>query len=355
MSTIMLPIIALYSSLYLLLLSIGLFLFISLRRAFIQSQEIRENVIYERMEAELLEVLTAPDPREEAARFARKFRIHPRVLKRLLVAYREAIVGSVLEPLRTIFDRTIRRKCLRGLKSRWLSVRLQNVRLFVGFSRPEEASDLMALLHDKPVVRLAVLVALTGIPSDEMLAHIFESFESDPKPNLYAYSNIFFSLGQRIMPFLNESLRRPLSVEKTGLLIEMTGRLLLRPLFREISAFADHPDKELRIRTARALGKLSVPASLETLARLAADEAWEVRAQALRGLGFLKDRKTLSILAEGLFSRHWHIRYNAGYGLAAFGLAGILRLQEISRQKRDRFAADMATMVLDTIVLTGGP
>jgi hypothetical protein len=350
----MLPIVVVYSSIYLLLLSIALLLFITFRRMFIQSRDKREAQVYDRLEAELLEVLTATDPREEALRFARRHKAHPRVLKRLLVAYREAVMGSVLEPLRTIFDRTIRRKCLRGLKSRWLFVRLQNVRLFVGFSRREEAPDLVALLHDKPVVRLAVLVALTGIPSDEMLAHIFESFESDSRPNLYAYSNIFFSLGQRINPHLRRSLRRPLSVEKTALLIEMAGRLLLRPLFREISEFADHPDKELRIRTARALGKLSVPASRETMVRLAADEAWEVRAQALRGLGFLKDRKTLPLLAGGLFSPHWHIRYNAGYGLAAFGLAGILRLQEISRQKKDRFAADMASMVLDTLVLTGG-
>ncbi len=350
----MLPIIVVYSSVYLLLLSVSLLLFISLRRLFIEAREDRDASMYERMESDLLEVLTAPDPRDAAERFARRHRSHSRVLKRLLVAYREAVVGSVLEPLWAIFDRTIRRKCLRGLKSPWLPIRLQNVRLFVGFSRHEEAADLIALLHDKPVVRLAVLVALTGIPSDEMLAHIFESFESDPKPNLYAYSNVFFSLGQRVRPHLQRSLRRPLPVEKMGLLIEMTGRLLLRPLFREISGFADHPDKELRIRTARALGKLSVPASRETLVRLAADEAWEVRAQALRGLGYLKDRKTLSIIAEGLFSPHWHVRFNAGYGLAAFGLAGILRLQEISRQKKDRFAADMASMVLDTLVLTGG-
>jgi len=350
----MLPIIVVYSSLYLLFLSLALFLFICFRRLFIQSRERRETRIYERMEADLLEVLTAADPRGEARLFARKYRSHPRVLKRILVAYREAIVGSALEPLRSIFDRTIRRKCLRDLRSRWLFVRLQNVRLFVGFSRPDEATHLIELLHDKPVVRLTVLGALTGIPTDEMLAHIFEAFESDPKPNLFAYSNILFSLGQRIKPFLRESLRKPLPMEKTGLLIEIAGRLLLRSLFREISAFADHSGKELRIRTARALGKLSVPASRDTLIHLAEDEAWEVKAQALRSLGFLKDRKTLPVLAESLFSPHWHVRYNAGYGLAAFGLAGILRLQEISRQKKDKFAADMAAMVLDSIVLTGG-
>ena len=87
---------------------------------------------------------------------------------------------------------------------------------------------------------------------------------------------------------------------------------------------------------------------------LAADASWEVQAQALRSLGHLQDWQTIPILVKGLFSPHWHVRYNAGYGLAAFGLVGILQLQEISRQKEDRFAADMAAMVLDTVVLTGG-
>jgi len=102
------------------------------------------------------------------------------------------------------------------------------------------------------------------------------------------------------------------------------------------------------------LGRLLVPASRRTLSALAADPAWEVQAQAIRSLGSLQDWRTLPILVKGLFSPHWHVRYNAGYALAAFGLIGILQLQEVSRQKEDRFAADMAAMVLDTVVLTGG-
>jgi hypothetical protein len=35
-------------------------------------------------------------------------------------------------------------------------------------------------------------------------------------------------------------------------------------------------------------------------------------------------------------------------------LVGILQLQEVSRQKEDRYAADMAAMVLDTVILAGG-
>lgn len=350
----MLSIAVLYSFIYLLLLSFSLFLFILGRRLLIEARERKDRRVYADMEQDLLEVLTAPDPRGAAAAFAGRHASRPRLLKELLVAYREALIGRSLEPLRVIFEDTIRGRCLRELRSPWLATRLQNIRLFVDFSRPEEAVHLVKLLHDKPVVRLAALNALGGIATRDTLAHIFDLFEKDPEPHLYAYSNIFFSLGPRIEPFIRTSLDRTLAPEKTGLLIEMAGRLLLRGLYPVIVFYARHPDKELRIRAARTLGRLLVPESVRALMDLAADPSWEVQAQALRSLGALQDWRTVPVLVKGLFSPQWHVRYNAGFGLAAFGLPGIVQLREISRQKEDRFAADMAAMVLDTVVLSGG-
>ncbi|HPW18605.1 MAG TPA: HEAT repeat domain-containing protein [Candidatus Aminicenantes bacterium] len=350
----MLQTIVLFSFAYLLLLSGSLFLFILARRLLVDARERRDLRLYGEMEGELLEVLTAPDPNRAALAFARRHKPRPRVLKQLLVAYREALAGRALEPLRTIFERTIRGRCLRELRSPWLTTRLQNVRLFVDFSRPEEAAHLVNLLHDKPVVRLAALNALSGIASHDTLSVIFDLFERDPAPNFYAYSNVFNSLGQRIEPFLRMSLRRPLPPGKHALLVEMAGRLLLRGLYADIVRFALSPDKELRIRAARTLGRLAVPASRRTLLALAADPAWEVQAQAVRSLGHLRDWRAIPVLVKALFSPNWHVRYNAGHGLAAYGLVGVLQLQEVSRQKEDRFAADMAAMVLDSVVLTGG-
>jgi hypothetical protein len=350
----MLSIIVVYSFAYLFLMSASLFLFIFTRRLIIQVRERKDRSTYDDMEKDLLEVLTAPDPGTAALAFAREHQLRTRVLKRLLLAYREALTGRALEPLRVVFERTIRARCLRELRSPWLSTRLQNVRLFVDFSRPEEAVHLVKLLHDKPVVRLAALNALTGIASRDTLSVIFTLFENDPEPNFYAYSNILNSLGQRIEPFLRASLRKPLPADKLALLVEMAGRLILRGLYRDVVRFARHENKELRIRTARALGRLLVPASAKILGSLAADPEWEVQAQAIRSLGALQDWKTLPILGKAIFSPSWHVRYNAGFGLASFGLVGVLELQEISRQKEDRYAADMAAMVLDTVILSEG-
>ncbi len=59
--------IVLYSFAYLLLLSGLLFLFILARRLLVESRERKDLRLYEEMERELLEVLTAPSPSRAAA------------------------------------------------------------------------------------------------------------------------------------------------------------------------------------------------------------------------------------------------------------------------------------------------
>ncbi|MEA2004928.1 MAG: hypothetical protein U9O50_01455 [Acidobacteriota bacterium] len=41
-----------------------------------------------------------------------------------------------------------------------------------------------------------------------------------------------------------------------------------------------------------------------------------------------------------------------GYGLANMGPQGIRRLKQVSKQKKDRYASEMATMVLNDIIYT---
>jgi HEAT repeat protein len=165
-----------------------------------------------------------------------------------------------------------------------------------------------------------------------------------------SYFNVMFGIGNRIELLVKLYLKKPLPPEKLALLIELVGAIPLRSLYEDITVFADHPDKEVRIRVARALGKLLIPDSVNILVALASDEAWEVKAQALTSLGKLGNRATLDILAKSLFSPYWYVRYNAGYGLANMGEEGINRLKDIAVQKQDRYASDMSHMVLGDLI-----
>ena len=113
-----------------------------------------------------------------------------------------------------------------------------------------------------------------------------------------------------------------------------------------------HPEKEIRIAATRALGKLLMPEARKDLERLTEDEAWEVQAQAYKSLGKLSLSDSSEVLERGLYSLNWHVRYNAGYSLAILGISGIKRLKAIAKEQKDRFASDMANMVLDSMLYT---
>jgi HEAT repeat protein len=163
-----------------------------------------------------------------------------------------------------------------------------------------------------------------------------------------------YGLGDRIEAQVRKHLKMPLSEEKLDLLIELIGSIPLRSLYQDILLFADHPEKEIRIKVARALGHMRIPSSLDILLKLADDEAWEVSAQAMKSLGKLGDDQAKEVLSKGMFSPFWHVRFNAGHGLAKLGETGFKHLQMVKRQKKDRYASEMANMVLDETIYSGG-
>ena len=55
----------------------------------------------------------------------------------------------------------------------------------------------------------------------------------------------------------------------------------------------------------------------------------------------------LETLRKAMFSPHWHCRRNAGFALANLGDAGLKHLKEIAAQRADKYAADMARMILE--------
>ncbi|MBP1769044.1 MAG: lyase domain protein repeat-containing protein [Candidatus Aminicenantes bacterium] len=342
-------ILSLGSLVFLFSFALSLFIFIVLRRIVIDRLSARFKQSYQEIEKDILEAISRLSP-EFSREVAERYKNHPAVLAKILLDYGNAITGEGREQLRIIFDRAVKARCLKSLASRRTARRLKNARLFIIFCGPEEGPVLIRLLKDKPIIKLCVLSALSNTPSPETLDYVFQAFGQDTGPAVRSYFNIMFSLGKRIEPLVKAHLQKPLSSEKLGLLVELVGVIPLHSLSREILSLAGHPDKEIRIRVARALGKLHLPEALEVLIAMSSDEAWEVAAQAAKGLGKLGNPATTEVLVRSLFSPHWHVRYNAGYGLARMGEAGRRRLKEVASQNEDRYARDMSVMVLHELI-----
>ena len=342
-------ILVLYSLIFLLLFSASLFVFIISRRILLDRKQARSKRLYLRIEKDILESISLLNP-EFTLRVAQKYKPQANVLTKVLLDYGNTITGEVRDQLRIIFNHVMKDRCLKGLSSIRTIRRLQSARLFINFFDPRQSVFLLRLLDDKPIVKLTVINALSRLPSAETFSYVFKAFEEDSGYTVRSYFNIMFSLGNRIEPLIKSYLRKPLSPEKLGLLIELVGAIPLLSLYEDIVEFASHPDKEIRIKVARSLGKLLIPKSVQTLIVLSSDEAWEVKAQAVKSLGKLRNQDTLDILGKSLFSPYWHVRYNAGYGLAEMGEAGLRRLKEVAAQDKDRYARDMSVMVLNDLI-----
>jgi hypothetical protein len=334
------------SLVFVLLLSILLLTFIIFRRLIVQHQEARYLIRYLRIEQDVLRAISAGED-QAAADVAEKYGTQRKILTQVLIDFLEMIGGRGQEILKVIFDRALRDRCLKDLHSPFLARRLQATRLAGLLTSPPEKAILVDLLRDKPIIRLAAVNALVQFPERESLALVFQAFEEESCPNIHTYANIIFGAGNKVEPFVKQDLKKDLPVEKLNLLLELTAAIPLPALYPEVVGFASHPDKEVRIRVAKALGKFLIPESYDILEGMSGDKAWEVQAQALKALGNLKNPAALVILTRGLFSPAWHVRYNAREGLLNLGSFGIQRLEEISRQKTDRFASDMATMGLE--------
>ena len=105
-------------------------------------------------------------------------------------------------------------------------------------------------------------------------------------------------------------------------------------------------DAGVRIAATNLLGAIGDAPSAQRLTELLKDADSRVRAAAARGLGRMQHWQAASQLAEGLRDGAWHVRRDAGLALRSIGAPGALFLRR-ALNSDDRFAADMAQLVLD--------
>jgi HEAT repeat protein len=126
------------------------------------------------------------------------------------------------------------------------------------------------------------------------------------------------------------------------------------PTFR--TAAIRHSSSELapvRVAATNLLGAIGDAPAAERLTALLKDSDSRVRAAAARGLGRMQYWQSGSQLAESLRDSTWRVRREAGLALRAIGAPGALLLRRALKGD-DRFASDMAQLVLDLPVAATG-
>jgi HEAT repeat protein len=107
-----------------------------------------------------------------------------------------------------------------------------------------------------------------------------------------------------------------------------------------------HPEPELRVNAARALGLVGGPQVLAALSERTLDPVWQVRSAAAQALGRIGDAQAIPMLAGRLIDVAWWVRFNAAEALFRLGYSGRERLLETLAVHEDRFARDISLQVL---------
>jgi HEAT repeat protein len=112
---------------------------------------------------------------------------------------------------------------------------------------------------------------------------------------------------------------------------------------------------EVRIRAARALGRIGAPGSVDTLAEvMRPEEPAPLRAVAARALGNIGGVRPISLLRDAVDSEEHIVRQNAAHALAAIGEPAHDLLELLGRGRPNRrtiyarealSASDLATKI----------
>ena len=229
-------------------------------------------------------------------------------------------------------------------RSRWWWRRLDAARFLSTVATTADGPAISALLDDEhPAVRLAAVTAVAHLPSPVLLRAALAPVPTLTAAGVAYHAGVLRPARAALVPILLERLQ--LAEPGLARFAEFSARLGDPALRAPLTALASHPDFEVRIQIARALGAYPHVESSVALSALATDPVWQVRAQALRSLGRLGDASALGLLRAGLADPEWWVRLHSGLALTRLGPAGLDALSA-TEQSGPGPALDMARLIL---------
>lgn len=232
----------------------------------------------------------------------------------------------------------------RYARSRWWWRRLDAARFLSTVATLEDVPALRALLADRhPAVHLAAVSAVARLPEPELVRAALASIPILTATGVAYHAGMLRQARAVLTPLLMDRLH--LGEPALARYAEFAARVADPALRAPLTALASHPDFEVRIQVARALGGYPHLDSAVALTGLAADPAWQVRAQALRSFGRLGDAGALPVLRAGLADPEWWVRLHAALAASRLGPAG-LDVLLATEQSEPGLARDMARLIL---------
>ncbi|MDT0165587.1 HEAT repeat domain-containing protein [Actinotalea sp. AC32] len=269
----------------------------------------------------------------------------------------EGVVGGLLlkvrgETQRALVDLLERRGTLerarRRTRSRSLVARAEAAELLGSTGQARATRDLLPLLEDREAEVRAVAARALGRSGDASAAGpLLERLSSPRDVPARVVASAVLRLGPDAHPALATALRAAAPLERATA-AEIAGLAGAIGCARDLLEGLAHDESvEVRIRCARALGRLGPRDALDPLAAATgAVEPTALRAVAARALGDLGDPAAVPRLAALLIVPEHHVATNAARSLTQLGPAGRAALGEAAAAGSPHAEDALATAAL---------
>lgn len=196
--------------------------------------------------------------------------------------------------------------------------------------RQSALPDLVRLLQDpEPEVRQVAARALGRIGAAGAASALLVALSADRSIPPRIVATAIARIGVGAYPALEAALRRGDDLQRAvaAEIAGLTGAVGTTSAL--LGLLADDPELEVRIRSARALGRIGAPYAVDRLlAVVSAGEPTALRAVAARALGDLGDARAVPVLAELVTNPAHRVAANAAVALTRCGTGGLRALRE---------------------------
>ena len=221
----------------------------------------------------------------------------------------------------------------------------------LGFLGSQDVMPAVRALLDDPDldVRLAAAQALAELGDADAAPLILSAIVLRGEWPLRRGTEILMALGPSVVLPLRGFLRAGSAQGSPGevVAINVLGLLEAQAALPELLQCMQHPNLELRVASAKALGAIGGADAMATLELALGDQQWEVRSMAAKALGHLRDGTAAEALHASLADPAWWVRHNAAQALYDIGERGIALLHAASAHHADRFARDISRQMLE--------
>ena len=209
------------------------------------------------------------------------------------------------------------------------------------------------MLNDKSAdVRAATIVALSNLDNEKSIKIIAKYLFSDNSLVREKAREVIIKFGKKAYNTIIELLENEKNEINIVHLLEIIAIINDYTFIEKIDYYINHSNLNIVAAAINIASELEYPINIETLKNLLDKNNDLLTKIILKNIYKISDDNIIDYIKKYITHKDWSIRYFTAVGLYKLGKKGKEELQNIIMNSTDKYAVDMAYMVIDELSLT---